>query len=170
MDDKTEQFRKIALGQGFNEQEINDFLAMAQVFRGRAGTSESGEVMGEMGGYNAMQDQRVGGPTPAPVPTPTPSGGVFDLIRKYFPQEEWDRAYNVMKGESGGNPGAVGDDYPIRGLHAPSYGLFQIRGLPGRPAKEQLLDPEFNTRYAADMWKNQGWGPWTAARKLGYAR
>lgn len=90
------------------------------------------------------------------------------LIQKYFPQTEWQRAYNVMMGESGGNPKAVGDNYPIRGQTIPSYGLFQIRGLTGRPNPKILLDPEENVKYAAQMWKNQGWGPWTAARKLGY--
>ena len=96
-------------------------------------------------------------------------GNQMDLIKKYFPQEEWQRAYNVMMGESGGRSDAVGDDYPINGVYAPSYGLFQIRGLPGRPKKEQLFDPEFNTKYAADMWRGQGWKPWhNTARKLGY--
>jgi len=73
-----------------------------------------------------------------------------------------------MMGESGGRAEAVGDDYPIAGVYAPSYGLFQIRGLPGRPKKEQLLDPEFNVKYAADMWRKQKWQPWSVAQKLGY--
>jgi hypothetical protein len=98
------------------------------------------------------------------------SPAIADLIKKYFPPDQWANALAVMKGESGGNAGAVGDNYPINGVYAPSYGLFQIRGLPGRPDKNQLLDPEFNVKYAADMYKNQGWGPWTAARKLGIVR
>lgn len=92
------------------------------------------------------------------------------LIQKYFPKKEWKRAYQVMMGESGGNPDAVGDTKPIRGVKAPSVGLFQIRTLPGRPSAEQLKDPEFNVKYAAQMQKEQGWKPWTAARKLGYTK
>mgnify|MGYP001588058838 FL=1 len=91
------------------------------------------------------------------------------LIQKYFPRNEWERAYKVMMGESGGRSDAVGDTQPIKGVLAPSVGLFQIRTLPGRPSATQLKDPEFNVRYAAQMQKEQGWKPWTAARKLGYA-
>lgn len=90
------------------------------------------------------------------------------LIKKYFPRSEWQRAWNVMQGESGGNPSAVGDTQPIRGVLAPSVGLFQIRTLPGRPSAGQLKNPEFNVKYAAKMQSEQGWKPWTVARKLGY--
>ena len=90
------------------------------------------------------------------------------LIKKHFPKSEWQRAWNVMQGESGGDPGAVGDTQPIRGVLAPSVGLFQIRTLPGRPSAEQLKDAEFNVKYAANMQREQGWSPWTVARKLGY--
>ncbi len=90
------------------------------------------------------------------------------LIKKYFPRSEWQRAWNVMQGESGGNPSAVGDKYPIKGIFAPSVGLFQIRTLPGRPSAKQLKNPEFNVKYAANMQSEQGWQPWTVAQKLGY--
>lgn len=95
------------------------------------------------------------------------TGNNNEFIKKYFPQEQWANAYRVMMGESSGNANAVGDNYPIRGQTIPSVGLFQIRTLPGRPSAEQLKDPEFNVRYAAQMWKTQGWKPWTAATKLG---
>lgn len=93
----------------------------------------------------------------------------YQLIQKYFPQSEWGRAVKVMMGESGGKPTAVGDNYPIRGQTIPSYGLFQIRALPGRPDPKVLLDPEENVKYAAKLWATQGWNPWTVAKKLGYA-
>lgn len=95
------------------------------------------------------------------------NGTINPLIKKYFPEAQWGNAQAVMMGESGGRSGAKGDDYPINGVRAASYGLFQIRALPGRPAPAQLVDPEFNVRYAAQMYKQQGWGPWTVARKLG---
>lgn len=91
----------------------------------------------------------------------------FKLIQQYFPQDQWMNAYRVMMGESGGNPGAIGDDYMIKGEIRPSHGLFQIRQFPDRPSPEQLRDPEQNVKYAAQMWKSQGWQPWTVARELG---
>ena len=110
----------------------------------------------------------------APITTPSASSTSTDtmtLILKYFPQEQWQNAYNVMMGESGGRADAIGDNFPIdtgRGPEIiPSYGLFQIRGLPGRPASDQLINPEFNVKYAADLWRQEGWRPWTAAKKLG---
>lgn len=125
---------------------------------------------------------------PSPVPTPTetspgmpviasanqPATSVqsspMDLIRKYFPQAQWSNAYRVMMAESGGNLRAVGDQRVIGGIYAPSYGYFQIRALPGRPVPTQLLDPEFNVRYASQLWREQGWYPWTTARKMGLVR
>mgnify|MGYP001582553883 CR=1 FL=1 len=109
-------------------------------------------------------------PTSA-VPGPMGGGGqVSDLIKKYFPKDQWQNALAVAKGESGLNPGAIGDNYSIRGQTIPSYGVFQIRGLPGRPPKEQLLDPEQNIKYAANLFASQGWRPWTVARKLGLTK
>ena len=107
------------------------------------------------------------GPLP---PKLTPGGQVpmaTDLIKKYFPPDQWNNAYRVMMGESGGNSMAIGDNYPIRGEIRPSYGLFQIRTFPDRPAPTKLLTPEANVAYAAKMWKSQGWRPWTAATKQG---
>lgn len=59
--------------------------------------------------------------------------------------------------ESGGNPLAYGDG----GTAYPSIGLMQIRTLPGRPSQEQLENPEFNMSYAYNMWKSQGFNPWS---------
>lgn len=64
--------------------------------------------------------------------------------------------------ESNGRHDAVGDNYPIAGLHAASCGLWQIRTLAGRPSCEQLKDPQTNLEWA---WKisSQGtdWTPWS---------
>lgn len=105
-----------------------------------------------------------------PAPTPTPSMAIDPYIQKYFPQDQWVNAQRVMQAESGGRADAIGDDYPIRGKTIPSYGRFQIRGFSDRPSKEKLLDPEFNTKYAAEMWKKQGWGPWSTAHTLGIVK
>ena len=146
--DKLRQFGIGMLHKGYSVDQVKKFI-MQRVALGNRATIQ---------------------PISQPTSQSTSQGGnQMGLIKKYFPQEEWQRAYNVMMGESGGRSDAVGDDYPINGVYAPSYGLFQIRGLPGRPKKEQLFDPEFNTKYAADMWRGQGWKPWhNTARKLGY--
>lgn len=102
------------------------------------------------------------------VPKETSVQNIHPLIKKYFPKSQWLNAQRVMQAESSGNPSAIGDRYPIAGVYAPSYGLFQIRGLPGRPSPRQLLDPEFNVKYAAQLFKQQGFQPWyNTARKLG---
>ena len=84
------------------------------------------------------------------------------LVAKHFPAASVHRALQIMHCESGGNPNAVGD----RSTAYASYGLFQIRALPGRPQGQTLLTPEFNVRYAADMFKAQGWQPWTCSRLI----
>lgn len=69
--------------------------------------------------------------------------------------------------ESGGNPAAhnnnahTGDD---------SWGLMQINRFGKlaqvRPASHLLTDPEFNIRYAAGMYRAQGWRPWSCRKVL----
>lgn len=90
------------------------------------------------------------------------SNSVNALIDKHFPPEARETARAVMLAESGGRQDAVGDEYEINGLYAPSYGLFQIRALEGRPNPEVLLDPEENVKFAAQLYKQQGWQPWSA--------
>lgn len=94
---------------------------------------------------------------------------IDELIDENF-GDQANNARKVMKCESGGRPDAVGDTsltfYQDGILYGYSVGLFQIRRLKGRPEKEQLLDPEFNIRYAADMQRAQGWQPWSCKRVL----
>lgn len=85
---------------------------------------------------------------------------------QYLPllsQYEWDTrtAYAIMRAESGCNTQAIGDDYPIAGLHAPSCGLFQVRTLAGRPPCEALQVPERNVAIAYKLYKANGWQPWS---------
>ena len=78
------------------------------------------------------------------------------LVAKYFPPELVDKALYVIQGESGGNP-------VIRGDGGVAIGLFQIqdnRNFAGRPSAEQLEDPEFNIRYAAQQLGAAS-GKWT---------
>lgn len=77
----------------------------------------------------------------------------------------------ICLAESSGNTNAVGDNYVIAGLHAPSCGLMQIRTLKGRPSCEELKNPELNMEWA---WKisNQGtnWNPWSVFTSGKYER
>ena len=67
-----------------------------------------------------------------------------------------------MKGESGCNPAAVGDNYPIAGVLAPSCGLLQVRTIdPARGTCEQLKDPAYNIAAAYKIWQGQGYRSWT---------
>lgn len=94
-----------------------------------------------------------------PKPIVEPSG--CEIVSKY----NWDyqTAYAVCMAESGGNTNAVGDDFVIAGLHAPSCGLMQIRTLAGRPSCEELKDPITNMDWAYRV-SNSGtnFKPWSA--------
>lgn len=71
----------------------------------------------------------------------------------------------IAKAESGCRTDAVGDNYPIRGLHAPSCGLFQVRSLKGRPSCEALKDPSTNIYWAYKIYKGQGLKAWSVYTK-----
>lgn len=71
----------------------------------------------------------------------------------------------IAKAESGCNTNAVGDNYPIRGLHAPSCGLFQIRTLASRPSCAALQDPAVNVSWAYKIYQGQGLKAWTVYTK-----
>ena len=86
--------------------------------------------------------------------------------RQLVSQYEWnvEVALKVMKAESGCNPGAVGDQYAIRGVYAPSCGLFQIRTLQGRPSCNQLQNPTTNVEWAIKLYRASGWQPWSVCK------
>jgi len=90
------------------------------------------------------------------------------LVAKYFPANQVNNALAVMKGESGGNPNSINDNPRTRDY---SVGLFQInlygKLAKSRPSEAWLLIPENNIAYASRVWKNQGWTPWSYARKIG---
>lgn len=148
--DKVKKFIFTAIVSGYDEDSIVDYL------RNKLPTGAQKEIAPT---------------TPAPIPPGGPTSAfasALELIQKYFPANQVGNALAIARGESGFNPAAVGDKYPIGGIYAPSYGLFQIRGLPGRPSAEQLLNPEFNVQYAANLYRQQGWRPWyNTAKKLG---
>jgi len=111
-------------------------------------------------------------PSKSPIAIVYATGGT-DQWRNLVSQYSWpvEQALAVMKCESGGRADARGDGhltYTLNGVeYGASYGLMQIRSLPGRPSPSKLVDPQFNLDYAYGMWKSQGWRPWTCARNLG---
>lgn len=77
------------------------------------------------------------------------------LLRKYFREEDLDKAMYVLQWESSGNPNARSD--------SGGYGLFQLNdgGLGEGLTEAQRLDPETNVRTAAAaVYGGSGWKPW----------
>ncbi len=91
------------------------------------------------------------------------------LVQKHFGKET-DNALRIMECESHGDENAIGDGHLTfwrNGKeYGSSYGLFQIRNLPGRPAPEWLLVPENNVQYAYKLYQASKWNPWTCKRVL----
>jgi len=85
-----------------------------------------------------------------------------ELISQY----DWNVsvALAVVQAESGCNPNAIGDNYPIGGLLAPSCGLFQVRTLAGRPSCEQLQNPATNVEWAYKLYRESNWQPWSVCK------
>jgi Transglycosylase SLT domain len=82
-------------------------------------------------------------------------------------QQQQVQAVEVARCESGLNPGAVS---PGGG----NVGLFQINRVHTSWVNQlgyswyQMYQPYQNAQIAAELWSQQGWGPWSCARHLGY--
>lgn len=104
-------------------------------------------------------------PTASVVPAAAPSastsnGGCYEIL---LAQYDWDAGLMraIMQAESGCNASAIGDNYVIAGLYAPSCGLLQIRTLAGRPSCEALQDPVTNIEWAYKVYSGQGYNAWS---------
>jgi hypothetical protein len=81
----------------------------------------------------------------------------------------------VFTCESGLNPAAVGDSHLASTKRlvektgdkdmGSSYGVAQVRYLPGRPEPEVLLSIRGNLEAAKDILETQGWNAWTCYKK-----
>ena len=101
---------------------------------------------------------------PKPVVTyPKGCENYRSLVTEYFGSKA-DTFLRIARAESGCNPAAVGDTYPINGLYAPSCGLFQIRTLSGRPTCTALKNPRTNVEWAYKIYQSQGFNAWTVCR------
>ena len=98
----------------------------------------------------------------ATVILPIGCGNYTHMIAQY----DWNVnvATAICQAESSGNPIAIGDNYPINGLHAPSCGLFQVRTLASRPSCSELQDPSTNIAWAYKVYKGQGWYAWSVCK------
>jgi len=87
---------------------------------------------------------------------------VTALCSMYWPFAEFGRAQLIAQCESGWWTGAwnyVGED---------SRGLFQLN-VEAHPELQEwdLFDPQINAYWAYDLWKREGWHPWSCAHTLG---
>lgn len=91
-----------------------------------------------------------------------PYGGC-ETFRPLVEQYDWnvETMMYAMQKESSCNPHAVGDNYVIAGVYAPSCGLLQVRTLAGRPDCESLKDPATNIATAYAIWRSQGYMAWS---------
>ncbi len=98
---------------------------------------------------------------------------VENCIREIFGQSA-DTAIKVAKCESSLRVNAVGDKrlgYYRRGvLYGRSYGVFQIRYLPGRPSPSYLTNLENNVRYAYKMSGGTNFRAWSCYKTGKYLK
>lgn len=106
---------------------------------------------------------------PVVEPEPPKEKSVDELIDQYFGASA-SQAKKIAACESGMQPDKVGDtqlQFWKNGIrYGASYGVFQIRYLPGRPTPDKLLEKEFNISYAADLYHERNWQPWTCKKVL----
>lgn len=103
------------------------------------------------------------------VTVPHAQETINNLIRWNFGSEAT-LAKSVFKAESGLRCEAVGDmdlQFTRNGtVYGASYGIAQIRYLPGRPTPDQLKDCKFAIKYAKQLRDKQGWTIWSGYKKL----
>lgn len=96
---------------------------------------------------------------------------LVNMIRAKFGTNA-DKAIAIANCESGIDANDIGDkrlQFMKNGtLYGASYGIFQIRYLPGRQDPNWLLDPQNNINKAYEMsGGGANWSAWSCARKLG---
>lgn len=105
------------------------------------------------------------------MPVASPTG--CEAVRAEASKYSWDveTVVRISKAESGCNTNAVGDNYPIGGLHAPSCGAMQIRTIAGRPSCAELQNLATNIAWAYKI-SNGGtnFKPWSVYTSGKYLR
>lgn len=98
--------------------------------------------------------------------TMPPNVPYFDIIKKYFKEDQWSNAARVMMGESAGNAKAFRGEKRNPGGGNDS-GLFQFNSKyhPEVYLGGDVMDAEYNIKSAAQLHSKEGWKPWYAAKK-----
>lgn len=96
------------------------------------------------------------------------------MVRILWPKEDEATMLAILTAESGLRCNAEGDGhltYQKDGrTYGASYGLGQIRYLPGRPTPDKLLDCKFNLAYVYQMEQKQEKQPWSAYTNKSYLK
>lgn len=91
-----------------------------------------------------------------------------DLVGQYFPQDQLVNALRIMSAENGaGTPERVSK---ANRNGTRDYGLFQINTCHIKRVDgdlSRLQNAETNVKIASDIYQEQGWRPWSTAKKLG---
>ncbi len=120
-----------------------------------------------------IQEQKTPTKYVAKITQTTEKLAVKDIVCRYF-GDQCELASAVFFAESGLRCEAVGDGalaYFQDGVeYGKSYGVAQIRHLPGRPDPSTLLDCESNIKHAYGMYKAQGFRPWSAYNNGSYLK
>ena len=108
----------------------------------------------------------------APQTAIQPTG--CDAVRQEASKYNWDvkLVVAIAKAESGCNTNAVGDNYVIGGIYAPSCGVGQVRTLSGRPSCDQLKDLPTNIEWMYKISNNgtnfKPWSVYTSGKYLNH--
>ena len=106
---------------------------------------------------------------------PTPRNEIEQKVCEIF-GSDCHIALAICKAESGCREEAIGDGhltFEKDGVeYGKSYGVFQIRHLPGRPSPSELLNADFNIEYAYKIFKSWGgynaWSVYTSGKYLDF--
>lgn len=109
------------------------------------------------------QNGQEGASTPPQVVQTTQTN--YDPIFERYFGESWKTARAVCTAESGLNPSSISPTH--------DYGLCQINQVHRKRVGgdlQKLLDPETNIRVASDIWREQGFSPWSVFKSGKYRR
>lgn len=107
------------------------------------------------------------------VTVPHAQDSIDNLLKWNFGSEA-KLAKAIFRSESGLRCEAEGDGhlaYQKNGItYGGSYGIAQIRYLPGRPSPAQLKDCKFAIKYAKQIRDRSGWNVWSAYKNKSYLK
>lgn len=177
---------KLADGFGWQQTKWNGPLTqqdMQQIIALGGGTLEDYLIdTYNLGGPDHLMDSGAGAPLPssqtfsgADVLTMESVGQL--VLRAGWSPNQVSTAIAIAWAESGGRPGAVGDEHLVDATWGPSYGLYQVRSIKAEKGKgstrdgDRLRDPLFNVTSARKIYLDRGnWRPWSAYTNGSYRK